>query len=94
MRAGAAPPSLPWPVEVTGDERSTVLTAADGGVLRVHRALDPTKPGTRPATAAGRASGAREAGEGTRARAVFAAVRVDGPAVRRVVVTGPPRRTG
>jgi len=78
--AGAALLSSPWPVEVTDDERSTVLTAADSGVLRLHRALDPTTPDTRPATAAGHVSGAWEAADGTRARAVFATVHVDGPA--------------
>lgn len=52
----------------------------DGGVLRLHRALDPTTPDTRPATAAGQVSGAWEAGDGTRARAVSATVHVDGPA--------------
>ncbi|WP_436844357.1 hypothetical protein [Streptomyces canus] len=35
--AGAALPSPPWPVEVTYDERSTALTAADVGALRLHR---------------------------------------------------------
>ncbi|MBW8798178.1 MAG: hypothetical protein JF597_32715 [Streptomyces sp.] len=70
--AGAALPSPPWPVEVTDDERSTVLTAADGGALRLHRALAPTAPDTRPETAAGQVSGAWEAADGTRARAVVA----------------------
>ncbi|MEU5307883.1 hypothetical protein [Streptomyces sp. NPDC021562] len=46
----------------------------------MHRALDPTTPDTRPATAAGQVSGAWEAGDGTRARAVSATVHVDGPA--------------
>ncbi|GHE05980.1 hypothetical protein [Streptomyces alanosinicus] len=76
-----APLSLPRRgVEVTDDERSTVLTAADGGALRLHRVLDPTAPDTRPATAAGHVSGAWEAADGTRARAVFVTVHVDGPA--------------
>ncbi|WP_406438322.1 hypothetical protein OHB00_26970 [Streptomyces sp. NBC_00631] len=79
-RAGAALPSPPWPVEVTDDERSTVLTAADGRALRLHPVLDPTAPGTRPETAAGQVSGAWEAADGTRARAVFATARIDGPA--------------
>ncbi|MFF0087162.1 hypothetical protein ACFYR1_47040 [Streptomyces canus] len=42
--------------------------------------MDPTAPDTRPATAAGQVSGAWEAADGTRARAVFATVRIDGPA--------------
>ncbi len=78
--AGAVLPSPPWPVEVTDDERSAVLTVADGGALRLHRALDPAAPDTRPETAAGHVSGAWEAADGTRARAVFATVHVDGPA--------------
>jgi hypothetical protein len=73
---GAALPFLPWPVEVTDDERSTVLTAADGRALRVHRVLDPTAPDTRPETAAGQVSGAWEAADGPRARAVFATVHI------------------
>lgn len=75
--AGPALPSPPWPVEVTDDERSTVLTAAGGRALRVHRVLDPTAPDTRPGTAAGHVSGAWEAADGTRARAVFATVHID-----------------
>ncbi|MEU9247806.1 hypothetical protein [Streptomyces sp. NPDC048385] len=78
-RAGAALPSPLWPVEVTDDERSSLLAAADGGVLRLHRVLDPTAPDTRPETAAGQVGGAWEAADGTRARAVFATVHVDGP---------------
>ncbi|MDX2677442.1 hypothetical protein [Streptomyces soliscabiei] len=79
-RAGAALPSPPRPVEVTDDERGTVLTATHGGVLRLHRILDPTAPDPRPETAAGQVSGAGEAADGTRPRAVFATVRIDGPA--------------
>ncbi len=71
-------------VEVTDDERSTVLTAADGGAVRLHRDLDldldHTAPDTRPETAAVHVSGVREAADGTRARVVFATAHVDGPA--------------
>jgi hypothetical protein len=44
----------------------------------VHRALDHT----RPETAAGHVSGAWEAADGTRARAVFATVHIDRQARR------------
>jgi hypothetical protein len=61
-----------WPVEVTDDGHGTTLPAPPGATLRVHRVLDPTAPDTRPADAIGHVTGAWQATDGTRARAVFA----------------------
>ncbi|MER6284620.1 maltokinase N-terminal cap-like domain-containing protein [Streptomyces sviceus] len=62
-------PGLPTgPGEVTEDRDGTGLALPDGTILRLHRRPRPTAP----EGAAGQVSGAWDAPDGTRARAVFA----------------------
>lgn len=65
--AGSGLPSAAGPVEVTEDQDGTGLRLPDGTALRLHRRPRQTQPGP----AAGQVSGAWEAADGTRVRAVF-----------------------
>jgi hypothetical protein len=71
---GTGFPSPTWPVEITDDKSGTSVPTPDGGTLRLHRVLDPTVPDTLPEGATGHVSGAWQVADGTRVRAVFAAL--------------------
>ncbi|MER5752985.1 1,4-alpha-glucan branching protein [Streptomyces sp. NPDC002088] len=71
---GSGFPSPAWPVTVTDDQDGTELPAPDGAALRLNRVLQPTAPDTPPQGATGHVAGAWQSPDGTRARAVFAAL--------------------
>ncbi|MEU6143108.1 1,4-alpha-glucan branching protein [Streptomyces sp. NPDC047081] len=71
---GPGLPAPSRPVEVADDATGTALPAPDGTTLRIHRVLDPTAPDTRPEAATGHVTGAWQSPDGTRVRAVFAAL--------------------
>ncbi|WP_329292082.1 maltokinase N-terminal cap-like domain-containing protein [Streptomyces pseudovenezuelae] len=68
---GPGLPSAEGTVEVTDDQDGTGLPLPDGTVLRLHRRPLPTAP----EGAAGQVSGAWDAPDGSRVRAVFASLR-------------------
>ncbi|WP_020122806.1 maltokinase N-terminal cap-like domain-containing protein [Streptomyces canus] len=69
--AGTGLPSPAGPVEITDDQDGTELPLPDGTLLRLHRRLSPTAP----EGVAGHVTGAWDAPDGSRARAVFASLR-------------------
>jgi hypothetical protein len=71
---GAGFPSPTWPVAITDDESGTELPTPGGTTLRLNRVLDPSLPDTLPEGATGHLAGAWQSPDGTRARAVFAAL--------------------
>jgi hypothetical protein len=72
------PSAASWPVTVTDHSDGTELPAPDGTTLRLNRVLRPTPTDTPPLGATGHVAGAWQSPDGSRVRAVFAALYAPG----------------